>query len=115
VNIDEMTEQEVRDYLAECAGRHKEADGLWYGDPEWPNHGFAEHPVPPTIDSAAGCLPEGYEWTGVLFRCEGHDGPAAATAIGPGAPVGAKADTERLARFRAAAKAWAVVRKESGR
>jgi hypothetical protein len=132
VNIDQMTEQEVRDYLAECEGWKRPAY-------VWPNpEAFStdcwtrryesatgeitysralSHPVPATLDAAAGCLPEGWVWQSVLWY---DDTPAEATAISTYKAVSASGEGkewegERHARFRAAAKAWAVVRKESGR
>jgi hypothetical protein len=130
VNIDQMTEQEVRDYLAECEGWKRPAY-------VWPNpEAFStdcwtrryesatgeitysralSHPVPATLDAAAGCLPEGCWFCKVRWiRQTGTDREHSSQVGQNGWTVQAEAPTERLARFRAAAKAWAVVRKESG-
>jgi hypothetical protein len=126
VNIDQMTEQEVRDYLAECEGWKRPAY-------VWPNpEAFStdcwtrryesatgeitysralSHPVPATLDAAAGCLPKGL-MTKVYINC---DGVTIAKVFHDDAVFEAAGDIERHARFRAAAKALAVVRKESGR
>jgi hypothetical protein len=132
VNIDQMTEQEVRDYLAECLGwRHLDMidpalEGLHLG---WERGKerlfFRKHPVPATLDAAAGCLPEGWWYwinhCGMTDRCVAGQGIRETFVCEcvhktqQHIRVRSEADTERLARFRAAAKAWAVVRKESGR
>jgi hypothetical protein len=137
VNIDEMTEQEVRDYLAECLGWVRINKGsvpvevpLWERRTKLPGGGVGVeeswcHPVPATLDAAAGRLPEGWWYwinhCGMTDRCVAGQGIRETFVCEcvhktqQHIRVRSEADTERLARFRAAAKAWAVVRKESGR
>jgi hypothetical protein len=136
--IDQMTEDEVREYLAECLGWVRINKGsvpvevpAWERRTRLPSGGVGVEeswccPVPASLDSAAGCLPEGY-----LLRCHvnfppspvwhGHEKPWWGMSVQKwdngwvSEKIIAGDQEERPARFRAAAKAWAVVRKESGR
>jgi hypothetical protein len=125
--IDQMTEAEVRDYLAECMGWVRINNGsvpvevpLWERRTKLPGGGVGVeeswcHPVPATLDAAAWCLPEGCWFCKVRWiRQTGTDREHSSQVGQNGWTVQAEAPTERHASFRAAAKAWAVVRKESG-
>jgi hypothetical protein len=123
--IDQMTEDEVRHYLAECLGWVRINKGsvpievpLWERRTKLPSGGVGVEeswccPIFASLDAAAGCLPDGWSWFCLDF---GEYGKCVARAMrGNELANSYVCDTERLARFRAAAKAWAVVRKESGR
>jgi len=75
VNPNTMTCDECRDELARRKGwreafRHRHASGVeqWCWERDGGDESF-DHPYPPTLDGAAGALPEG--WTlRTLYQCD---------------------------------------------
>lgn len=111
---DTATNQECRDYIAECRGWSKKV----YGPPEyrtpfpitqWEKDGdvHCNHPIDDTIDAAYAALPPGWMWVNIAFVA----GEVTATAVGPDvSPITGRAPDHKLALLRTACKAWAVVR-----
>ncbi len=82
-----------------------------------------DYPLSATLDAAAGALPEGWVWTtitsgawnklGVKYVKQSSLWHAACWRDDDQNDASALADTEHLARFRAAAKAWMQVKGEA--
>jgi len=135
-NPDTMTISECCDALSEFAGyRHVE-----YGDTLYAEHGCRnphrlvwindcngicdDHPIPPTLDSIAGALPEGWRWHRIEWvnheRCGCRCESGYQTTCRENTSVPSWRDKEATARHkymieamaRAAVKAWQVVRGE---
>lgn len=57
----ELTLDQVRDAIAEAQGWFRSSFGLWL-HAKWTLGFPTDHPIPLTLDSAAACLPEGWDW-----------------------------------------------------
>ena len=119
MKADIMTIDECCDFIAECKGWKRSASGVSWRWPE--RYGMRmqrpKHPVPPTLDSIAGALPEGWMWVSVRW----HPAVALAPEHSWGCNVINLRRTggcetygpdEATARARAAVKAWMVVKGE---
>lgn len=114
MNPDTASLQECCDALAEFAGytRHEPPGGGDY----WWTHESSSDPIyePPfsDLDSIAGALPAGWVWNDITWLPdEVYAGARSGWDVSKGiVGVDGEADTELLARARAAVKAWLAVK-----
>jgi len=59
-----MTLDEAREWLAKNSGPWSLRNGRWYHR-DWHKSGSGQrhHPIPPTLDAIAACMPEGWRWS----------------------------------------------------
>jgi len=134
------TLDECRDFIAECNGwidqnkvdsdtpepiaslrRAASAFGGqdWYHPTEEPHERYVgcrygDHPIPATLDAAAGALPDGWVWSYIDWQDESFGRPVCSAFATrgdeyeplSGSVVEGQGDSEIPARFRAACLAW---------
>ncbi len=113
MNPDTATIDECRDYIAQAMGWSLQTDGfnrMWV---KFPEGGINNHPIPLTLDAAAGALPEGWSWLNLDFGEYGKCVAQAGTDFDSEVVKTFVCESEPLARFRCAAKAWMQVKGES--
>ena len=100
-----MTLDEAREWLAKNSGPWSLRNGRWYHR-DWHKSGSGQrhHPIPPTLDAIAACMPEGWYWWinhCALFGVETY----VTKAVQKSAPLlraESQAESEILARARLA-------------